>query len=152
MADHVDRALGRPDDPGEHLQQRALARAVRADDRQRLAALDAEVDVAERPELLDLAAPEHLADRLADRRLLGEPQVVPDAQVGRADRERRRLGLPYRRRPAQAPHQMTFAKFGSRRLKTIVVSAEEDEAGDEQDGQRDRSSGGPLRRSSSGVP
>ena len=50
---HVDRALGRPDDPGEDLEQRALAGAVRADDRQRLAALDAQVDVAQRPELLD---------------------------------------------------------------------------------------------------
>ena len=42
---------------------------------------------------------------------------------------------------------MTLAKFGSRRLKTIVVRARKIEARDEQDGQRRRSSaarGGPV--------
>ena len=64
VAVDVDRALGRMDDPGEDLEERALAGAVRADDRQRLAALDVQVDVAQRPELVDLAAPEHLPDRV----------------------------------------------------------------------------------------
>ena len=86
VAVDVDHALGRMDDPGEDLEERALAGAVRADDRQRLAVLDAQVDVAERPELLALAAPEHLAERPADRRLPGEPQVVADAEVVGADR------------------------------------------------------------------
>ena len=82
----VDRALGRMDDPGEHLEERALAGAVRADDRQRLAALDVQVDVAERPELVAPSAPEHLADRPAERRLPGEPQVVADPEVAGVDR------------------------------------------------------------------
>ena len=51
---------------------------------ERLAALDVQVDVAQRPELLDVAAPEHLADRAPDRRLPGEPQVVADAEIARA--------------------------------------------------------------------
>ena len=37
MAADVDRALRRPDDPGEDLEQRALAGAVGPDDRERLA-------------------------------------------------------------------------------------------------------------------
>ena len=43
VAADVDRALGRMDDPGEHLEERALARAVRPDDGERLPALDAQV-------------------------------------------------------------------------------------------------------------
>ena len=69
MAAHVDRPFGWPDDPGQDLEQRALARAVGADDRQRLAALDAQDDVAQRPELLGVAAPDHLRERAPDGRL-----------------------------------------------------------------------------------
>ena len=54
VADDVDRALGRVDDPGQDLEERALAGAVRPDDRERLAALDVQVDVPQRPELVDL--------------------------------------------------------------------------------------------------
>ena len=50
-------ALGRRRDPGEDLEQRALAGAVVADDPEGLAALDLEVDVPQRPELLGLRAP-----------------------------------------------------------------------------------------------
>ena len=86
VPDDVDRTLRRVDDPGEHLEERALARAVRPDDRERLPALDVQVDVAQRPELVDLAAADRLSDRAPDRRLPGEPQVVADAEVGGADR------------------------------------------------------------------
>ncbi len=41
-----------PQDSGQHLQRRGLARAVRADDAERFARLDFERDVAHRPELL----------------------------------------------------------------------------------------------------
>src|SRR6185295_12733846 len=84
-ADDVDGALGRPDDPGEDLEERTLARAVGTDDRERLAALDFEVDVAERSELLDAVPPQNGGDRAPHGRLLGEAQVVADAQVARRD-------------------------------------------------------------------
>src|SRR5688572_17899999 len=48
----VDPARGRRGDAREHLQQRALAGAVVADDAERLASRDLEVDVAQGPELL----------------------------------------------------------------------------------------------------
>ena len=52
----VDAARGRLGDAAEDLQQRALARAVAADDADDLALLDLEGDVLQRPELLDLVA------------------------------------------------------------------------------------------------
>src|SRR4029079_2040949 len=115
------RTLRRVDDPGQDLEEGALAGAVRADHRQRLAAADVQVDVTQGPELVALPAAEHLADRPADRRLPGEPEVVLDAQLGRRDRV---LGTAvHPGRPFLHRHQMTFAKFGSRRLKTTVVTA-----------------------------
>ena len=48
----LDRPRGRRDDPGEDLEQRALAGAVRADDGERLAVDELEADVAERPEVV----------------------------------------------------------------------------------------------------
>src|SRR4029079_5781609 len=80
VAEHVDRAFGWMDDPGEDLEERALACAVGADDRERLPALDVQVDVLERPELVGLAAPQHLPERTTDRRLAREPQVVDDTE------------------------------------------------------------------------
>src|SRR6476469_5260557 len=109
------------DDPGEHLEERALAGPVWPDDRERLTALDVQVDVAQRPELVALAAPEHLPDRVADGRLAGEAKVVADADVTGVDREVRAGIHPGRRR--FAGHQMTFAKFGSSRLNAYVVNA-----------------------------
>ena len=51
--------------PASDLQERALAGAVGADDRQRLAVEQAQRDVAQGPELLVRAAPEDLAERAA---------------------------------------------------------------------------------------
>ena len=77
--------------------------------------------MAQRPELLGVAAPDHLCERAPDGRLLGEPQVVADPEIGRRDGVVGRRFDP--RRLAQRAHQMTFAKLGSRRLNTIVVRA-----------------------------
>ena len=52
---------GRRDDPGQHLEQRALARAVRPDDPEGLAVDELEVHVAERPEVVELLALEQVA-------------------------------------------------------------------------------------------
>ena len=49
LAPHDDLVLGRIGDPGEDLEERALAGAVRPDDVEALAALDFEVDVFECP-------------------------------------------------------------------------------------------------------
>src|SRR5215213_1197557 len=66
--------LGRRGDPREDLEERALPGTVVADDPQRLAPLELEVDVAEGPELLlRLCAPEGL-DPL--REALGEQQIA----------------------------------------------------------------------------
>src|SRR4029450_10175538 len=76
--------------------------------------------MAQRPELLGPIAPEDGGERAPNGRLLGEAQVVADAEVARGDGVGGlRLHL---RRPAQeGGHQMTLAKFGSRRLNTQVV-------------------------------
>ena len=49
------RPRGRLGDPGEDLEQRALARAVRPDDADDLAALDLERDILERPDVIVVA-------------------------------------------------------------------------------------------------
>ena len=67
-------ALGRRRDPGEDLEQRALAGAVVADHPHRLAALHLEADVAQRPELLALLAPPKALDPLSQP--LGEQHVA----------------------------------------------------------------------------
>ena len=54
-----DPPLGRLGDARQDLEQRRLARAVVADDADHLAALDLEIDVAQRPELLDDVALDH---------------------------------------------------------------------------------------------
>ena len=61
-------------DPGEDLEQRALAGAVVADHAEGLAALHLEVDVPQRPELLRLRAPAERLDPLGEP--LGEQQVA----------------------------------------------------------------------------
>ena len=68
---------------GEDLEQGALAGAVVADDPERLAALDLEVDVAKRPELPRLRAPPEALNPLGER--LGEQLVA--ARTGRPDLE-----------------------------------------------------------------
>ena len=119
---HVDRALRRADDPGQDLEERALAGAVRTDDGQRLAVEQAQRHVLQRPEALRAASAEHLPDRAADRRLPGESQVVPDAEVlgddgrlVRADDEGRWSVVD--------GHHRTFAKRGSSRLKATAPTA-----------------------------
>ena len=67
----------------------------------------------------DTPRPRICPKRPTDRRLAGESQVVPDAQVVDPDRmlvSRRSDG----RRPLGRRHR-TLAKFGSRRLKTTVA-------------------------------
>ena len=84
--------------------------------------------------------PSICAERAPDGRLLGEAQVVPDAEVVRRDGVvGRRFDRGGRR---SAAHQMTFAKLGSRRLKTIVVRARKIDAR--------RRAGRPARPSSAG--
>ena len=51
LPDDLDLALVRLDDPGQDLEERALAGAVRPDDREALAVDDAEGDVTQRPEV-----------------------------------------------------------------------------------------------------
>src|SRR6478609_8249215 len=74
--------------------------------------------MAQGPELLVPPAAEHLAHRPPDRRLAGEAQVVLDAEVLHVDGVFA-VGLEILR--GQAAAHRTFAKLGSRRLKTIVV-------------------------------
>src|SRR5262249_13424040 len=59
-------ALSRRRDPGEDLEQRALAGAVVADHAERLSALDLEADVAQSPELARLRLAPSRSDALAD--------------------------------------------------------------------------------------
>ena len=71
MAVDLDHALGRGEDPGEDLEQRALAGAVGPDDAQRLAVRDRERDVAQRPEVGVAVAAHAADDRVAEGLLLG---------------------------------------------------------------------------------
>ena len=84
VADDVDGALVRLDDPGEDLEQRALAGAVRPDDGEALAVDDPERDVAEGPEVGRALVPlQEVLERVADRRLAGQAEVVADAEAAR---------------------------------------------------------------------
>src|SRR5207247_462587 len=80
----------RRDDPGEHLEKRALAGAVGPDDAQRLAVDDLEGDIPQRPEMwvgaLDLVAP---GQRLAEGLLARELEVVLDPETLDVDRDLR---------------------------------------------------------------
>src|SRR5262249_4419567 len=67
-------ALRRRGDPGEDLEQGALAGSVVADHAQRLPAMDLEVDVAKGPELLRLGPSAEVLDALRDP--LGEQQIA----------------------------------------------------------------------------
>src|SRR5207249_3464173 len=95
------------------LEQRALARAVVADDAERLAALDGKVDVLERPEF-------RLAELAALHRAAGERRH----QVAQ-----RRVELAFLELLVQAPrlendvrHHTLSANFGSRRWKIAGVT------------------------------
>ena len=79
-APHDDLALGRIGDPGEDLEEGALAGAVPSDDAENLAALDLEVDVLEGPEgLLRSSEATQGSDRVPHsvRETLREPLVGP---------------------------------------------------------------------------
>ena len=74
-------AAGRPVDRGDQLQERALARAVAADQADRFAAVDLQRDVLERPELLDRLALSAMqqaeeADLQLDRRVVPEQELL----------------------------------------------------------------------------
>ena len=116
-----DHALGRADDAGEHQQQRALAGAVGPDDADRLAAAHLEGDVLAAPrtpcrpcsrcgEAREGAAHRGL---LVNRRLYWMPRSSHVEARPRAST----ASAPGR---SQACHRAraTFAKAGSRRLKT----------------------------------
>ena len=68
-------------DAGDDLEQRALAAAVRADDPEELARLDAEADVLQRVLLLVLRAAKRVQEVLLQRRppLVWEPERLRDA-------------------------------------------------------------------------
>src|SRR4026209_1577022 len=79
VTDDIDDALVRLDDPGEDLQERALAGPVRPDDREALAGRALERDVAECPEVgRTLVALQEVLERVTDRRLAREAKVVAD--------------------------------------------------------------------------
>ena len=115
MAVDLDDALGRQDDPGEDLEQRALARAVGADDAQRLALADLERGVAQGPEVALGAALRAAHDVwrrvgfLPRRRLY----LTPRSSALMA------ISLPAHRRRAHS----TFANWGSTRLNSRIASA-----------------------------
>src|SRR6185369_5203453 len=111
LAAHDDGTLGRPHDPGQDLEQRALAGPVRPDDAERLAVAELDRDVTQRPEALRRSTQHEVRDGRADRRLPVEPEVVPDPEVDRLD------GV------LVAGAHSTFANSGSTRLKNVMHSA-----------------------------
>ena len=70
----VDRARGDLDDPGEHLQQRRLAAARRADEHHELAVADLEVDVVDGARAVLVASSS--GPGCGSVALVGPPQVV----------------------------------------------------------------------------
>ena len=105
-----DGSLVRGQDPGQRKQERALAGTVLAQDPQRLAVLDLEVDVAERPEVAAhlLLAADPLRQRPLERGSPGQVEVVADPEVADLDR----VGRGW--------HQRIFANPVSIRLKTQI--------------------------------
>ena len=130
LAADVDDALGGPHDPRQHLEERALAGAVRPDHGQRLAVVDLEVDVAEGPEALRRLARDDVRERLAEGRLAGEAEVVPDPQI--VDRDRVAVATLPGRGNAALAHR-TLAKSGSTRLKKIDADGQQEEAPEQEE-------------------
>ena len=83
MAVGLNHALGGLDDAGQCQQERGLARAVGPDDADGLTSVHGQVHAAQRPEMTLLAPPwiEQRGKGRAQLRLLGQVQVVADAQV-----------------------------------------------------------------------
>src|SRR6185312_17296751 len=101
-------------DPGQRLEQRALAGAVRSDDCEAVAVLDAEGHVPECPEVGRPIGPAaEVLERVAERRLAREPEAVLDAQPVDVDRVRGGGRL--------FAHHSTFANDGSSRLKKTTA-------------------------------
>ena len=106
--------------PAEHLEQRGLAGAVRADDPDHPAAAEVEAHVAERPELLAREEPGPAApDEEADEEVLDggdlTPPVEPEALA------RRPAGRPRSPRDAERPahaRQTSSARLSRRRSNT----------------------------------
>src|SRR4029079_9535157 len=121
VAVHLDHPRRRRDDPGEDLEERALARAIRPDDPERLAVDDVERHVPERPEIGVAALELHPSgERLAGRGPAGELEAVLDPQPVDADRDRAaRMRVELAR--LHRRHQRTFANDGSTRLKSRIA-------------------------------
>src|SRR5262249_52701067 len=66
----------RPQNPGQHLEQRALARSVGPDNAEELASWHVEADIAERPQVLPLTAAA-LSDDLLERLMATPVNTVP---------------------------------------------------------------------------
>ena len=77
-AEHVDGSGGRRDDAGDRLQERGLARAVGADDRDEFAGGDVEVDIVhdDRPPPAAPAAPRVRRTRIARSPALASPWIA----------------------------------------------------------------------------
>ena len=116
----LDLSLARLEDPRQREKERALAGTVGSDDRERLAELEGQVDVAECPEvvLVGIASAQHPGQRPLERRPFGESQVVADPEVADLDgvdvvgggRGGRCVGVGVN-------HQRIRANAGSARLK-----------------------------------
>ena len=74
VAEHARLARGRVEQPGEHLQRRRLAGAVRAEEADDLALADLEADVVDRAHLAVLAADEAPDGRAQPRLPLGDEE------------------------------------------------------------------------------
>src|ERR1700692_859304 len=112
MAANVDAALGRRDDPGEGLEEGALARSIGPDDGQRFAMDEPECHLTQGPEgALALPSADDRRQGLAEGVLLRQPEVVANAELPNVD------GVFGRRRG----HQRTLANAGSSRLKSRVA-------------------------------
>jgi hypothetical protein len=105
LAADDDPALGRRQDPCEHLEQRALAGPVRPDDRERLTLDEIEVHVPEGPEVPgSLLLPEHVDEGAPEGVLLREAQAVADPHVADLD-DARQVGGRVRRRGRRGGRQ-----------------------------------------------
>ena len=113
VAPDGDAALRRRVDPREHAQERALARAVGADDPDPLAAVETERDAPERPEfrrrLGRLAAEDQVERGLLERVLLVVIAEEPERDVVQLDqRAGREASDRSARRRSESENQLVF--------------------------------------------
>src|SRR3990170_8620403 len=114
LAVDLDRALVRPVDPGDDLDERGLARPVLAHERVDLAGPDREMDVLERldagellADALELEQGRHAASRRFDRR------TMPDAAVPACARPR----------PPARPSERAARRVATSMRRTIPAAA-----------------------------